>query len=289
MRFSLIVATAGRTSELSGLLGSLDRQVFRDFEVIIVDQNPDERLLPVVRQFEDRLAIRHQRSSIRGLSHARNIGVLLASGDIIAFPDDDCLYPPDVLAFVDRRFTIDPDLACLSGPSVTPAGRRGSARWMIDGGPITMDSVWTSVIAFGFFVRADALGRAGPFDEELGIGGRFGSAEETDLVLRVIAAGGKALYDPALAIVHPDKRLTAEATRRAFRYGSGLGRVLRKHRAPARIVLKFLARPVGGMLWACLSLRPRAARYYATTLLGRIAGYLARAGSAAMTARAHAL
>lgn len=289
MRFSLVVATAGRTGELSDLLDSLDRQAFRDFEVIIVDQNPDVRLLPVVRRFEDRLAIRHQHSSIRGLSRARNIGVRLASGDIIAFPDDDCLYPPDVLAFVDRRFAADPDLACLSGPAVTSAGQRGSARWTTELGPITMDTVWTSVIAFGFFVRADALSLAGPFDEELGIGGRFGSAEETDLVLRMIATGGKALYDPALAIIHPDKRLTAEATRRAFRYGSGLGRVLRKHRAPARIVLRFLVRPVGGMLWACLSLRPRAARYYGTTLFGRIAGYLARTGAGAMTERAHAL
>lgn len=289
MRFSLVVATAGRTNELCHLLESLHHQSFRDFEVIIIDQNPDNRLRSVVRQYADRLTLHHRHTATKGLSRARNLGMCIASGEIIGFPDDDCMYPPDVLAFVARRFADDPALSTLSGPAITPEGGIGSGRWTAHASRISMDTVWTSVIAFNFFIRAEALALTGPFDEELGIGARFGSAEETDLALRVIEVGGKALYDPALEIIHPDKRLTVEATRRAFRYGSGLGRVLRKHHAPTRIVLIFLIRPIGGILWACLSFRPRAARYYWNTLFGRIAGYLASAAHRSMPEQVHAL
>ena len=43
-RLSLIVATLGREAELSRCLGSLAAQTSRDFEVVVVDQNADDRL-----------------------------------------------------------------------------------------------------------------------------------------------------------------------------------------------------------------------------------------------------
>ena len=58
MRFSLIVATLNRTDELGTLLESLNRQDHRDFEVIVIDQNADQRLVPLLRPFEKRLEIR---------------------------------------------------------------------------------------------------------------------------------------------------------------------------------------------------------------------------------------
>ena len=57
MRFSLIVATIGRTEELVRLFHSLECQTHRDFEAIIVDQNTDDRLIAIIREFGQRFTI----------------------------------------------------------------------------------------------------------------------------------------------------------------------------------------------------------------------------------------
>ncbi len=91
MRFSLIVATLGRSTEISALLESLLAQGRDDFEVIIVDQNADDRVAPVLAPYAPRLPIAHLRSAIRNANHARNLGLRAARGKIVTFPDDDCL------------------------------------------------------------------------------------------------------------------------------------------------------------------------------------------------------
>ena len=57
MKFSLIIATRGRSSELRRLFESLERQACPDLEVIVVDQNPDRRASTVVEEFAGRLHV----------------------------------------------------------------------------------------------------------------------------------------------------------------------------------------------------------------------------------------
>jgi glycosyltransferase involved in cell wall biosynthesis len=275
MRFSLVTATLGRTDEILALLTSLTLQTFIDFELIVVDQNSDDRLVPILTRFPA-LNIRHLRCPVRALSLARNRGFEQCTGEIVAFPDDDCLYQPDTLALVNTCFATDPSLALLSGPAISSEGALSSGRWLAAGGPITLATVWTAVIAFNLFIRRDLVAAVGGFDPALGVGARFGSAEDTDLAIRVLQAGGNCVFNPSLQVVHPDKRLTPAAVARAFSYGTGLGRVLRKHRVAKLVVLQFFIRPMGGMLWSLARFRWLHVHYYGKTLLGRMSGYLAR-------------
>ena len=272
---SLIVATLGRTTELAALCESLLAQQAESLEVIVVDQNGDDRLVAVLRPFADKLAIRHVRSSVCNNSHARNVGIRLSGGDIVAFPDDDCLYPPGVLSRVRTAFATDAGLSALSGAAQSPQGGLGSGRWESEPGEITPQSVWHSVIAFNLFVRRRALLAVNGFDERFGVGARFGSCEENDLVLRIIESAGRAFYDPSLLIIHPDKRLTPVAVQRALRYGEGMGQALRRHRAAPSLVLRFLVRPLGGAVLNVAMLRASTARYYWNTFHGRLSGYFA--------------
>ena len=276
MRFSLIVATLGRSSEIGALLESLLAQGRDDLEVIIVDQNADDRVAPVLQPYAARLPITHLRSAIRNANHARNLGLRQARGEIVTFPDDDCLYPPGVLTRVDAAFRAAPSLGVLTGPAASPEGGLGSGRWREESGAIDLANVWTSVIEFNLFLPRQLMLALGGFDERLGPGTRWGSAEGNDLVCRAMAGGAVAQYDAGLRIIHPDKRLTEVAVSRAASYGRGLGFVLRRHGVPASVSFAFLVRPIGGALLSLAKLRLHNAAYYTMSFWGRLIGGLAR-------------
>ncbi|GIK88596.1 MAG: glycosyl transferase [Betaproteobacteria bacterium] len=275
-RFSLIVATRGRDADVGVLLDSLCAQGRGDLEVIVVDQNTDDRLSPILARFVDRLPVVHRQSARAHANHARNLGLAEARGAIVAFPDDDCILPPGVLDRVDAAFAADPALAVLTGPAASPAGGLGSGRWRTEDGPITLANLWTSVIEFNLFLKRDVARALGGFDERMGPGTAWGSAEGNDLVARAIRAGHRARYDPALRIVHPDKRLTPVAVERARLYGAGLGVALRRHAPGIGVWLPFFIRPLGGLVLAALKRDHLQVAYYLATFRGRLAGFLAR-------------
>ena len=278
--FSLVMATRGRTAEIASFLDSVLAQGAPDTEAIIVDQNADARLDAVLAPYAGRLRLLHLRSDVANANHARNLGLAAARGALVGFPDDDCLYPAGVLARVAAAFAADPALALLTGPAESPAGGLGSGRWREAGGTIDAANVWTSVIEFNLWLRRPVALALGGFDDAMGPGTPLGSAEGNDLVLRAIGAGHQARYDPALRVIHPDKRLTDVATARARLYGRGLGFALRRHGVPPATWLPFAVRPIGGVALSLLKGRPRDAGYYAMTLLGRAEGFLRRDATA---------
>ena len=117
LRFDLVVATVDRTEPLGALLDSLEAQTHRAFRLVVVDQNADDRVEALLAAHPE-LDVLHLRA-IRGLSRARNVALSSLSADLVAFPDDDCAYAPDLLERVASRFTGD---ARLDG--LTRAGSR---------------------------------------------------------------------------------------------------------------------------------------------------------------------
>lgn len=271
---SLVVSTKGRVAEIGELFDSLLADASAPFEVLLVDQNEDGRLDALVEAYAPRLELRHLRSPRAHANAGRNLGLQHARGDLVGFPDDDCVFPRGVLGQVRAAFDADASLAVLTGPAAAPQGGLGSGRWNEAGGAITLANVWTSVIEFNLWLRRDIALALGGFDEAMGPGARFGSAEGNDLVCRAMARGLEARYAPALRVVHPDKRLTPEAVARAGRYGLGLGFALRRHGVPAATWAPFLYRPLAGAALSLLRGRLLNARYYLATFQGRLSGFL---------------
>ena len=119
----------------------------------------------------------------------------------MAFPDDDCLYAPDLLARVAARFMVDPRLDGLSG---RPADRDGHmvGRWPDRAQPITPETVWHTATSHTIFLRQDVVARVGAFDEALGLGSGtpWSSGEEIDYLVRALQVGARIEYDPSIAI-----------------------------------------------------------------------------------------
>jgi glycosyltransferase involved in cell wall biosynthesis len=266
--FDLVVATVSRTDELGRFLDAVEAQSYERVRVIVVDQNDDERIAEIVR--DRALELEYVRSA-RGLSRARNAGLRLVRADLVAFPDDDCAYPEGLLRRVAERLATDPELDGLSG-RVEDADGRSSRSWKSDAATLTDDNLWNRANAATIFLRRDLVERVGLFDERLGLGSAepWSSGEETDYLIRAVRIGAQIDYDPTLVVLHD---VRSDDGRIGFRDGASLGYLLRKHEYPKRVVARMFIRPIGGVVAAMLGLDRTRARYYSSTLRGRIVGY----------------
>ena len=270
--FDLVLATVGRTSELARFLESLEAQSHRGFRVLLVDQNEDERLAPILAEHRP-LDVVHLRAE-RGLSRARNVALPEVRADVVAFPDDDCVYPADLLERVARRLAADMGLDGLTGRSVDASGG-SSGSWKLDPAVLSGTNLWNRAISYTIFLRRPVVERVGAFDEELGLGSgtEWSSGEEIDYLVRALRSGARIAYDPTLTVTHREEPLSADALRaRAYRDGASLGYILRKHGYPKPEVTRRLVRPVAGALLSLVRRDRRQARFHLATLRGRIAG-----------------
>lgn len=282
LSFDLVVATLGRVTELGRLLDSLETQTHRAFRVLVVDQNPDERLEPVLSGRSLELV---RLTSPPGLSRARNAALPHVIADVVAFPDDDCVYAASLLEEVARRLEEGSDLDGIALPMADAAGRRDPG-WASDPTLLTTGNLWNLVASAGLFLRRPLLTRVGCFDERLGVGapGPSRSSEETDYAIRALRTGARIAYDPTLAVGHAlTVRTGPGLVDRGRSEGASVGYLLGKHRYPPRVLGRMLVRPIGGIAASLVRLDGDRARFHAVTLAGRIRGYLGarRANSSA--------
>ena len=94
---SVVLPAYYSDASIASCLAAMERQTFRDFEVVVVNSSPEKRTAEILATQFPRVVF-HQ-SPTRLFPHAaRNVGVSLAKGDLIVFTDPDCLPQDDWLA-----------------------------------------------------------------------------------------------------------------------------------------------------------------------------------------------
>lgn len=275
MHISLVLATYGRTTDLERFLASLAAQTYRDFDLIVIDQNPDARLDAVLGPYAEQFALQHLRTT-PGTSHARNVGLEHVSGDIVAFPDDDCWYPPGLLEQVEAMLQHSPEWDGVCGLCRDEEGRHSVSHWDAAPGPITKYNVWHRGTAATVFMRRYVAEAVGRFDERMGGGAPWASGEDIDYIIRAVEAGYYLRYDPDLVVHHPLKMAQLshdEAAERSKAYAMGMALLLRKHNYPLWYVGYYLLRALAGYLVASASRDERRARIHAASFRGRLQGW----------------
>ena len=273
-RFSLILCTVNRDQVVREYFESLAAQENPpSFEVILVDQNKDERLLPIIADFEKRFPIRRYTAE-PGLSRARNIGLNYAEGEIIAFPDDDCTYPKTLLKSISDYLKAEEH---VDGISTLVTDRRGhfSGSFMYrTGRRISYHNVWRCGVSISIFVKRSAIGDI-RFDESLGVGSGtiYGSGEETDFLLNLIQAGKHLDFRPELVVNHP-VFIGPWTLKRGYLYGNGMGRVLFKHHYSLFRTIYFVLLQLLRAFIALLNLNFPRMVFHFSMAYGRLAGYL---------------
>jgi Predicted glycosyltransferases len=273
--FSLILCTRDRTEEIKRFFASIVNQVGDiKCEIIVVDQNTDESLVPIIKPFADRLRIKYLRSKI-GLSRGRNLALQCARGSFIAFPDDDCAYPKTLLSDLYQRFISLPVADGIAVMSRDFDGKPSGPRWIPKQGWIRKNKVFRQAISYGLFFRTGLIRKVGPFDESLGIGSEsaWQSGEETDYVLRALAHGFRIFYCPTLFSLHRGGQEDESYFRKQAKYALGGGRVVRLHSFSWTFKVKFLAAPFLRSTVDLLRLSPERSKWQRDIGLARWRGF----------------
>lgn len=270
----LVVTTIGRPG-LAALLDSAERCRTPPLAVAVANQSGAPLPVPVDGYSFPVMVI----ASSGGVSRGRNdaFEVLDPRCEVVGFPNDDSEYRHDVLSAVVAAFAGEPPPAAVACRLEDPDG----TRFVLPppGALLTRRTVWRAIEP-SMFVHRAAFVAAGGFRPDLGTGAAspWGSGEGTDLLLRLLEAGGRVVSRPDLAVHGPGERrdLDDEALIAKHRaYARGTGYVYRIHGYPwparLRTAVGPLARATGHDAELALSLRLALAR-----TVGRLEGLSAR-------------
>jgi glycosyl transferase family 2 len=170
-----------------------------------------------------------------GLAYARNRGLVAAQGKLVAFVDDDEVVDPAWARGLLDAFSRPEAPVGVFGP-IAPRDERGLPYCRYDGGgsfrtiePGT--SPWRVGSGGNMAFRRDALLAVGGFDPLFGAGSVSRSAEETELIQRLLLSGRMLAWSPAPVVYRPTKT-DAERLSSRSQNAYGVGKVIRRHRSP---------------------------------------------------------
>lgn len=279
IRLSLVLATYGRSDDIGRFVTGLEKQLVRDFELLVIDQNSDDRVVPYVLQaLNAGLQVQHYRLQSPNLSAARNLGVSHAQGEVIGFPDDDCWYEPELVQSVLKAFEVRSDLGGLVAEWVEQAQARLDSP--LD--PLLSNERWRrfhdgDASSISLFLRTDLLRQVGGFDARLGVGQWFGAGEETDLILTLLATGAKLARYPSARVHHhflaAEQKLSSGSWKSTLRRARGTGALYAKHRLGLWVFVRGLCAPPAKALAARRG--GLGLRFAMATSVGRLQGALA--------------
>jgi glycosyltransferase involved in cell wall biosynthesis len=235
---SIVVCTYDRPADLRECLLSLSKLEHRQhrIEIIVIDNNPNSCLTePVVRAFP---FVRYEQEFRKGVAYARNKGLLLAKGDIIAFVDDDVIVPPQWPLRILTPF-YDPRIMCVSG-LVLPLELETQSQVLYEtyGGlgrgykPRLFDTdffntrhavhTWLLGGTANVALRKEVINQVGMFDETLGPGLPTGVGEDIYMFYRLLKFGFLCYYEPAAYLWHRHRKNYKALKFQLYSYSKGM-------------------------------------------------------------------
>jgi glycosyltransferase involved in cell wall biosynthesis len=103
MKFSVCIPTLNEEKYINGILGCLEKQTFRDFEVIVVDGKSKDGTKKEVLSYSDKLPLTFIESPKRGVSFQRNYAAKNAKNEYVIFFDADIHIEPDFLEKINHH------------------------------------------------------------------------------------------------------------------------------------------------------------------------------------------
>jgi GT2 family glycosyltransferase len=210
---SVVVCTHNGSRTLRATLDGLRDIEYPHVEVIVVDDGSSDHSAAIAEEFDVRLI----RTPNRGLASARNVGAAAASGEIVAYLDDDAWPDPHWLQYLADTFERT-GCGAAGGPNVPPpAGLVAESVAHSPGGPIHVlvsDSEAEHIPGCNFAIRKDVVDALGGFDPQFRTAG-----DDVDLCWRLQEAGYGIGFNPAAMVWHHRRTSVGGYCRQQRGYG----------------------------------------------------------------------
>ncbi len=209
MLFSIVINSYNRAQSLQKTLYSLSQLRWSEFEIIVITGPSEDGSLAMLAPWQDK--IKHAICPFANLSRSRNQGLALASGEWVAFIDDDAMPEPDWLCRL-AAHTDNKQLGAIGGFVIDHTGKQYQAQYLVSdyfgktknyqslyGIPLDNDlsnDYYLSLMGVNTCFRRKALEQIGGFDQAYAY-----YLEETDMVLRLRKAQWQTQCIPN-ALVH---------------------------------------------------------------------------------------
>lgn len=223
---SIIIACPNRSWMLEECLAAISRQTYRNYEVIVLDDDTTGKVRPAEK---------------------RNIGIGKAKGEIVAFIDDDA-YPDERWLENAVKYFGEPSIGAVGGPAVTPpsdgylcrvGGKiydnilvSGNYRYRYRAGGVRMDI--DDYPSCNLFVRKDVLDKIGGYRTD------FWPGEDTLLCKDIIDSWKRIIYDPWVVVYHHRRSVFLPHLRQLGRYAFHRGYFVKKFRSNSLRVSYFV-------------------------------------------------
>ena len=222
-RISVVVCSYNGARTIRDCCEALRRVAYPDYEVIVVDDGSTDATASIAREYDVRLI----RTANRGLSHARNLGWQAATGEIVAYLDDDAYPDPHWLTYLAATF-LSTSHAGVGGPNIAPSGDGAIAECVAraPGGPVHVlvtDREAEHIPGCNMAFRRACLAAIGGFDA------RFRTAgDDVDFCWRLQERGWTLGFHPAALVWHHRRNSVRTYWRQQIGYGRAEAMLERK-------------------------------------------------------------
>ncbi len=254
-RVSVVVCAYNAERTMDACLASLEGLTYPDYEVVVVNDGSCDRTLEIAESYPNCRIVSQPN---KGLSVARNVGAEVATGEIVAYTDSDCVADPDWLTYLVAKMEAS-GLAACGGPNFPPPEDSlvPAAVAVAPGGPthvLLSDEVAEHIAGCNMAFRRETLLGLGGFDPVYRAAG-----DDVDICWRFQDAGHLIGFSPAAMVWHFRRNTVKAYCRQQRGYGKAEALVYSKH--PFRFNLfgqaKWLGRIYGDLSTSLLlSRRP---------------------------------
>lgn len=216
LRISAIICTHNRDDYLGAAIDSLLNQDYEDYEIIVVDNGSTDTTRAVVEKRLPHPRLQYVYEATLGLSVARNAGAKIATGQILAYLDDDAEASPGWLTALSKIYEQNSTVAIAGGkvtliwpPNCTPprwlspnmAGNLGA--YDLGDEIVYITQPGLTPRGLNYSISAEFLEKIGGFDIKLGrVGKNLLSNEELFMTEKALSMGFQVAYLPDALVAH---------------------------------------------------------------------------------------